>query len=195
MRNFRQNSRSGGFSGGGRSGGFSRGGGFSGGSRGGFGGGSRGGGFGGRDRDSRDSRGPAEMHDAVCSKCGKKCQVPFRPTGSKPVFCSECFRQNDNSSSNFGGFDSRNHERPTSAPSGISQEQFKQINTKLDKILLVLQDLEIDVEADEDDLDDEDDEDEDLEEDEDSEDEDVKGKIKPIELDEENDSDEDEVAA
>ena len=31
------------------------------------------------------------MHDAICSNCGKRCQVPFRPTGEKPIFCNNCF--------------------------------------------------------------------------------------------------------
>ena len=36
-------------------------------------------------------RGPREMHKAVCSECGKECEVPFQPTEGKPVFCRECF--------------------------------------------------------------------------------------------------------
>jgi len=36
-------------------------------------------------------RGPREMHKAVCSDCGKECEVPFKPTEGKPVFCRECF--------------------------------------------------------------------------------------------------------
>jgi len=38
------------------------------------------------------SRGPREMFDAVCARCGKDTQVPFRPTGARPVYCSDCFR-------------------------------------------------------------------------------------------------------
>ena len=34
---------------------------------------------------------PREMHKAVCSKCGKACEVPFKPTEGKPVFCKECY--------------------------------------------------------------------------------------------------------
>ena len=37
------------------------------------------------------NRGPREMHKAVCSECGKECEVPFKPTEGKPVFCRECF--------------------------------------------------------------------------------------------------------
>ena len=101
--------------------------------------GGRSGGFG--DRDSRRSeRRPVEMHDATCAKCGKQCQVPFRPTGDKPVYCSDCFRKNEGSSRNFS---SRNQDRPSQ--SGMSSEQFNQINAKLDKII---QTLEIDSEED-----------------------------------------------
>ena len=39
----------------------------------------------------RGDRGPREMFSATCSSCGKEAQVPFRPNGSKPVYCSECF--------------------------------------------------------------------------------------------------------
>ena len=37
------------------------------------------------------NRGPREMHKAICSECGKECEVPFKPTEGKPVFCRECF--------------------------------------------------------------------------------------------------------
>ncbi|MDD5634823.1 MAG: DNA-directed RNA polymerase [Candidatus Omnitrophica bacterium] len=35
--------------------------------------------------------GPREMHKAVCSECGKECEVPFKPSGDKPVYCKDCF--------------------------------------------------------------------------------------------------------
>ena len=35
--------------------------------------------------------GPREMHKAVCSKCKKECEVPFKPAEGKPVYCRECF--------------------------------------------------------------------------------------------------------
>lgn len=31
------------------------------------------------------------MYDAVCAGCGKPTQVPFQPTGARPVYCSECY--------------------------------------------------------------------------------------------------------
>lgn len=60
-----------------------------------FGGGGRGGDRG--DRGERGDRGRgserAEMHPANCADCGRSCEVPFRPTGSRPVFCRDCFRE------------------------------------------------------------------------------------------------------
>jgi CxxC-x17-CxxC domain-containing protein len=57
--------------------------------RGDFGGGAHTGGGGG----SRGgySSGPREMFSATCSSCGREAQVPFRPSGTKPVYCSDCF--------------------------------------------------------------------------------------------------------
>ena len=37
--------------------------------------------------------GPREMHDATCAECGKTCQVPFKPDGSRPVYCSDCYQK------------------------------------------------------------------------------------------------------
>jgi len=34
---------------------------------------------------------PREMHKAVCSECKKECEVPFKPTPGKPVFCRDCY--------------------------------------------------------------------------------------------------------
>jgi len=48
------------------------------------------GGFG--DRRGGGGGGPREMHQATCASCGKTCQVPFVPTGNKPVYCSDCFQ-------------------------------------------------------------------------------------------------------
>ncbi|MCE3235170.1 MAG: CxxC-x17-CxxC domain protein [Vampirovibrio sp.] len=33
-----------------------------------------------------------QMYDTVCSGCGVQTQVPFQPTGSKPVYCRDCFQ-------------------------------------------------------------------------------------------------------
>lgn len=71
-----------------------------GGNRGGFGGGGRGG-FGGR----------SEMYQAICSDCGRECEVPFRPTGDKPVLCSSCFKSSGKGDHGFGRQDFDRRER------------------------------------------------------------------------------------
>jgi CxxC-x17-CxxC domain-containing protein len=62
------------------------GGGYAGGNRGGYG---RGGGGGGG---GRGFGGPKQMFPATCAACGKQTEVPFKPTGSRPVYCRECFQ-------------------------------------------------------------------------------------------------------
>ncbi len=56
------------------------------------------GGFGGGRRSGGGNSGPREMHSAVCAACGKTCQVPFQPSGEKPVYCSDCFQGQRNNS-------------------------------------------------------------------------------------------------
>jgi CxxC-x17-CxxC domain-containing protein len=55
-----------------------------------------------RCKDCRDARkrsrettagAPREMFDAVCTKCGAKTRVPFRPREDRPVYCQDCFRE------------------------------------------------------------------------------------------------------
>jgi CxxC-x17-CxxC domain-containing protein len=32
-----------------------------------------------------------EMFPAVCAQCGQTTQVPFKPRGDRPVYCSDCY--------------------------------------------------------------------------------------------------------
>ncbi len=105
----------------------------------GFGGGSRGGGGGGfRGRDS----GRREMHKAVCDECGKDCQVPFRPSGDKPIFCSDCFERKDGGAprrpTRRGGGGSGSFDKGDNTNKQLL-EQMTSLNSKLDRILKVLE--------------------------------------------------------
>ena len=140
----------GGFGGGNSGGGY--GGGFGGGSRGGSRGGS-GGGYGG-DRDERPM-----MHSATCSACDRRCEVPFRPNGKKPIFCTDCFRKEQGAGGgNDRGGDryekpayrsSERSERPDrteraerSAPANDDvARQLRMLNEKMDAVLQALLDL------------------------------------------------------
>jgi CxxC-x17-CxxC domain-containing protein len=64
------------------------------------------------------------MFEAVCDKCHQTCEVPFRPTGDKPVYCNDCF-----------GSGSRSEK---SAGSDQNKKQFDMLNAKLDTILEIL---------------------------------------------------------
>ena len=38
------------------------------------------------------------MTKVICSQCKKECEVPFKPTSNKPVFCDKCFSKRDRDS-------------------------------------------------------------------------------------------------
>ena len=60
------------------------------------------------------------MTKVTCSACKAKCEVPFKPTSSKPIYCNGCFIKKD-------------------SPGKISKEDLHTINEKLDKIMKLLE--------------------------------------------------------
>ncbi len=62
-----------------------------------------------------------EMTKVTCASCGDECEVPFKPTSSKPVYCNDCFAKKDKFSSG----------NPTN-------RDLDAINEKLDKIMKAL---------------------------------------------------------
>jgi len=81
------------------------------------------------------------MHKAICSECGKECELPFKPTGNKPVFCSNCFGNKANSNRPRGR-DYKKEFNFHDSTGGKNTEQFKEqfeiLNAKLDNILKLL---------------------------------------------------------
>jgi CxxC-x17-CxxC domain-containing protein len=75
---------------------------------------------------NRRDDGP-QMHQAICDKCGKECEVPFRPTEGKPIYCYDCFKKNDEPKAvEF---------EKTPMPKA---NEIEEINKKLDKIMKAL---------------------------------------------------------
>lgn len=88
-----------------------------------------------------------ELHGATCNKCGKACQVPFRPTGVRPVFCRDCFKKDEGlEPKRFG--EKRPFSRPFARPQGADrgiplrqgyegrvEERLKAIEAKIDAII------------------------------------------------------------
>lgn len=35
--------------------------------------------------------GGRQLYQAVCAECNKSCEIPFKPTGDRPVYCQDCF--------------------------------------------------------------------------------------------------------
>ena len=44
-------------------------------------------------REARPGRGRRDriLHKAVCADCHKDCEIPFKPSGERPVYCKPCF--------------------------------------------------------------------------------------------------------
>lgn len=45
---------------------------------------------GGQRRDER------RLYEIICDQCGEKAEVPFKPSGTRPVYCRKCFLQRGN---------------------------------------------------------------------------------------------------
>jgi CxxC-x17-CxxC domain-containing protein len=94
-----------------------------------------------RDAGGRDGGRPP-LHDAVCDECGKDCKVPFRPSGDKPIYCSDCFEQKGgrDGGRSRGGRDSGGYSpRTVSDPNmGKLNANIEILNSKLDKLISLL---------------------------------------------------------
>jgi CxxC-x17-CxxC domain-containing protein len=93
----------------------------------------------GRPRFTNDRQ---EMYSATCANCGKQCEVPFRPTGNKPVLCRECFQNNRGSDlrrPERSSFDRPRFNNEDRSRTNDYTAQFESLNAKMDKILDLLQ--------------------------------------------------------
>ena len=106
----------------------------------------------GGDRGGFKSRRDITMHKATCSNCGQSCEVPFRPTGDKPVYCNNCFGKMRNQEGGGGGRDRQprrdfgNGAPPRQNFEGNKQggnadivRQLEALNSKLDRILRAIE--------------------------------------------------------
>jgi len=113
---------------------------------------SHGGGF--DRRDGGRDRGPVTMHQAICSQCGKPCEVPFEPTSGKPVYCNDCFAakrdtEGGRSDSRFAPKSFGGYKSPASTSfggnAGFNSEELKKqlelLNGKMDQLIKVVESL------------------------------------------------------
>jgi CxxC-x17-CxxC domain-containing protein len=69
-------------------------------------------------RDSgRSNRGETKLEwtKVICDACKSECEVPFKPTSDKPIFCDKCFNKN--------------------SKANATNKDLEEINIKLDKIM------------------------------------------------------------
>ncbi len=107
------------------------------------------GGFGGRN--DREDRGPVTMHSAICSSCKKPCEVPFRPTGDKPVYCRDCFAgragmggdRSDRKDFRKESRDTRDFAPKSSFSNDTANTEIKKqleaVNNKLERLITLIQ--------------------------------------------------------
>ncbi|MBI3632432.1 MAG: hypothetical protein HY225_03220 [Candidatus Vogelbacteria bacterium] len=105
------------------------------------------------------SDGRKPMFQATCSECNKSCEVPFRPTGDKPVYCKDCFAQKGGGEKrfqddrfprkDFGDRSSRPHfdnnrrpdqQRPVGGGDDIKR-LLENMNTKIERLINSVENL------------------------------------------------------
>ncbi len=105
--------------------------------------------FGSKMRSPRTER--LELFKATCSVCGKACEVPFRPSPGKPVYCKECFgttegRYGDREAKQ--SFASKRHVTESAHSSAANNEgvdaltsELKAVNQKLERLIRAVEGL------------------------------------------------------
>jgi len=74
-------------------------------------------------------------HQVTCDGCGDECEVPFKPTSSKPVYCDDCFKKTAN----------RRGDTKGSRAQKDNSKEIEELNLKLDVVLDMLRDLKKDI--------------------------------------------------
>ncbi len=93
------------------------------------------------------SSGRPELFPATCSSCGKGCELPFRPSGDRPVFCRDCFDKKDDARghSSFQRTERPREFRTATREGGNNQsndevkKQLANLEYKMDRILKMLE--------------------------------------------------------
>ncbi len=120
--------------------------------------GNRGGGFRGGNGGGRPSFGgnrggdrrEVSMHKAVCDECHKSCEVPFRPSSDKPIYCNDCFsgkRGNEAPRREFNNDrgpkrefnDKPSFSKPAAGANDEVKKQLSEMNSKLDRLISAIE--------------------------------------------------------
>ena len=61
----------------------------------------------------------------ICSDCSKECEIPFKPSGDRPVYCKDCFSKRKQGSPFNANRDHRPEERDFSRERHFDKRQAK----------------------------------------------------------------------
>lgn len=70
-------------------------------------------------RDQGNSYRERRFTQAVCADCHKECEVPFKPSGDRPVYCKDCFSRRKQA----GSF-KREYDRGPDTEVDFNQKQY-----------------------------------------------------------------------
>ncbi len=95
------------------------------------------------------NRKPITLHEAICDQCGNACEIPFRPTPGKLVYCNECFQDKREDGSHAGDvrFTPKNALRPETptriVPENMGEvkKQLELLNIKMDQLIQAVKSL------------------------------------------------------
>ena len=62
------------------------------------------------------------MYKVICADCHKESEVPFRPSGDRPVYCKECFTKRKNNGTFKPHRDDRPKEGQMPAPAQLPEK-------------------------------------------------------------------------
>lgn len=114
--------------------------------------------YGGNRGGDRGERREVTMHKAVCDECHKSCEVPFRPSHDKPIYCNDCFSSKREDSPrpprkdfgdrgskrdfNDGSSSHSSFARPAQVQAPVSDDvkrQLGEMNMKLDRLVSAIE--------------------------------------------------------
>ena len=87
---------------------------------------------------SSSDRSSQESHKTTCDGCHTMCEVPFKPNGKKPVYCRNCYKGKETTTSFTGQPFSRPTEYKDDGSSDL-KKQFSILNTKLDRLISAIE--------------------------------------------------------
>jgi len=63
------------------------------------------------------------LHKAICADCNKECEVPFRPSQDRPVYCKDCFAKRKGAGSFRGTADNRPRRERSAQRNHVDRSQ------------------------------------------------------------------------